>query len=138
MSNKGFTLIEVMIVIAIIGILTTIAMPMYQMYTVRAKVTTALHEITSGRTSYELLVNQNYGGVIDPSALSLPSMTKQCRISINLPDSNGLAVKAIRCQLHPMDIIGSNAEIYLTRTNTGVYSCHTENLPDKFIPNNCD
>ena len=50
-AQKGFTLIELMIVVAIIGILAAVALPAYQDYTVRAKVTEGLSLAGAAKTA---------------------------------------------------------------------------------------
>ena len=56
MDNKGFTLIELMIAIAIVGILLSLAVPAYQDYTVRAKIAEAM----SLAGSMKIMIGEHY------------------------------------------------------------------------------
>src|SRR5690554_6116799 len=62
--QKGFTLIELMIVVAIIGILSSVALPAYQEYTTRAKVTEGLSLASAAKTAVtETFATRNSGAV---------------------------------------------------------------------------
>jgi|26BtaG_2_1085354.scaffolds.fasta_scaffold12362_2 type IV pilus assembly protein PilA len=62
-AQKGFTLIELMIVIAIIGILAAIALPAYQDYTVRARVTEALGIMGAAKATVAENITLNGGSL---------------------------------------------------------------------------
>jgi len=57
--QKGFTLIELMIVVAIIGILAAVALPAYQDYTVRARASELLLSASSARTAVTEMCQMN-------------------------------------------------------------------------------
>lgn len=71
-GQKGFTLIELMIVVAIIGILAAVAIPAYQNYVVRSKVANAISSVNTLKTAVAICY-QEAGGVLANCSTNVPA-----------------------------------------------------------------
>ncbi|MDO9385229.1 MAG: pilin [Thiobacillus sp.] len=136
--QKGFTLIELMIVVAIIGILAAIAIPAYQDYVAKSKATAALSDIRGGQTAYELLATEGTAQTL--ALVGLHAATGNCTaIAVTATAAAGAdTTAALKCTILNPGRLGAGATIQLDRNATGLYSCVTANFADaRFKPTGC-
>jgi type IV pilus assembly protein PilA len=88
-NQKGFTLIELMIVVAIIGILAAIALPAYQSYTDKAKFTEVINATAAAKSAVEVCAQvEGNVAICDAGTKGIPAAVSgdNARVSLAIVD----------------------------------------------------
>lgn len=137
--QKGFTLIELMIVVAIIGILAAVALPAYQDYTTRAKVSEVVLAASSARSSLAEAYATNETFPSNMSAAGLSTQSSKYVKSIGYAGDSTKATITVTAQ---GDSRINNKTLKLQGTPSNgvvVWKCGapSDGIETKYLPASC-
>jgi len=130
--QKGFTLIELMIVVAIIGILAAVALPAYQDYTIRARVSELLLAASSARTAFTESA-QNLNSLVGAASnLSIEAVGK---VSLAVVNDTSIVVNGTDSIMGTAGIVLTLTPSWNASANTVTWSCGV--TPTRYEPSTC-
>ncbi|MGP9688733.1 pilin [Psychrobacter sp. AOP22-C1-C5] len=151
-SQSGFTLIELMIVVAIVGVLAAIAIPQYQIYIAKTQATRIINELGQLRMTVEecLQTGRDVIGLgtndCDPRASASNLIMGASQVGLMLPNDMGVAqitnpltsitsiTATVSNQVTPV-LIGK--KVKWLRTSNGSWNC-TSSIESVYLPSSCE
>ena len=139
-KQQGFTLIELMIVVAIIAILAAIALPAYQNYVAKSQVTAGLADIRGGVTAFEEGIQSGtQTTAVTPAILGLSATTARCSAVATTGAWTATNGQKIECTIQGNPKV-TGTKIALERNASGAWQCKVTagtGYDTKFNPAGC-